>query len=114
MPKWQSGINRRRSVLALVGAAALLLALVLSACGSSSSSSSSGGSTGGGGSTEEEGGGGTSGSDVNIAVVTASTTQNAFQEMAWGAEAAAEHEGVNISSAGPNGGNSNPGGRQFQ
>src|ERR1700712_2879996 len=111
MPKWQSGINRRRSVLALVGAAALLLALVLSACGSSDSTSSS--STGGGGSTEE-GGGTTSGSDVNIAVVTASTTQNAFQEMAWGAEAAAEHEGVNISSAGPNGGNSNPGGRQFQ
>src|SRR5882762_10099103 len=100
MPIRQSGINRRRSVWALVGAAALLLALVISACGSSSSSSSSGGSTGGG---SEEGGSTTSGSDVHIAVVTASTTQNAFQEMAWGAEAAAEHEGVEISSSAPNG-----------
>jgi ribose transport system substrate-binding protein len=36
-------------------------------------------------------------------VVTASTTQNAFQEMAWGAEAAAEHEGVEISASAPNG-----------
>src|ERR1700712_1788558 len=113
MPKRQAGRNRRRSVWALVGAAALLLALVISACGSSSSSSSSGGSTGGGGGTEE-GGGQTSGSDVNIAVVTASTTQNAFQEMAWGAEAAAEHEGVNISAAAPNGGNPTEGGSQFQ
>jgi ABC-type sugar transport system substrate-binding protein len=112
MPKRQSGINRRRSVLALVGAAALLLALVLSACGSSSSSSSS--SSGGGGSTEEEGGSATSGSDVNIAVITASTTQNAFQEMAWGAEAAAEHEGVNISSAAPNGVNPTQEVSQFQ
>jgi len=111
MPNRQLGINRRRSVLALVGAAALLLALVLSACGSSSSSSSS--STGGGGSTEE-GGGGTSGSDVHIAVVTASTTQNAFQEMAYGAEAAAEHEGVNISAAAPNGVNPTQEVSQFQ
>jgi ribose transport system substrate-binding protein len=97
-------------VLALVGAAALLLALVLSACGSSDSTSSS--STGGGGT--EEGGGTTSGSDVNIAVVTASTTQNAFQEMAWGAEAAAEHEGVNISAAAPNGVNPTQEVSQFQ
>src|SRR5882757_8384847 len=99
MPIRQSGVKRRRSVWALVGAAALLLALVISACGSSGSSSSSG-STGGG---EEEGGSTTSGSDVHIAVVTASTTQNAFQEMAYGAEAAAEHEGVEISSSAPNG-----------
>ena len=98
MPIRQSGVKRRRSVWALVGAAALLLALVISACGSSGSSSSSG-STGGG----EEGGSTTSGSDVHIAVVTASTTQNAFQEMAYGAEAAAEHEGVEISSSAPNG-----------
>lgn len=114
MPKWQSGINRRRSVWALVGAAALLLALVISACGSSSSSSSSGGSTGGGGGSTEEGGSTTSGSDVHIAVVTASTTQNAFQEMAWGAEAAAEHEGVNITSSAPNGVNPTQEVSQFQ
>jgi ABC-type sugar transport system substrate-binding protein len=114
MPNRQLGINRRRSVLALVGAAALLLALVLSACGSSSSSSSSSTGGGGGGSTSEGGGGETSGSDVNIAVVTASTTQNAFQEMAWGAEAAAEHEGVNISAAAPNGVNPTEEVSQFQ
>jgi ribose transport system substrate-binding protein len=98
-------------VLALVGAMALLLALVLSACGSSSSSSSS--SSGGGGSTEE-GGSTTSGSEVHIAVVTASTTQNAFQEMAYGAEAAAEHEGVEISSSAPNGVNPTAEVSQFQ
>ncbi|MBN9622167.1 MAG: hypothetical protein J0H06_04310, partial [Actinobacteria bacterium] len=86
--------------MALVGAAALLLALVISACGSSGSSTS-GGSTGGGG--EEGGSGGKSGSEVHIAVVTASTTQNAFQEMTFGAEAAAEHEGVEISASAPNG-----------
>ncbi|HEX3737082.1 MAG TPA: sugar ABC transporter substrate-binding protein [Solirubrobacterales bacterium] len=93
----------------LVGAAALLLALVISACGSSSSSSSSGGSTGGGG---EEGS--TKASEVHIAVVTASTTQNAFQEMAYGAEAAAEHEGVEITSSAPNGVNPTEEVSQFQ
>jgi ABC-type sugar transport system substrate-binding protein len=111
MPNRQLGSNRRRSVLALVGAAALLLALVLSACGSSSSSSSS--STGGGGSTEE-GGSTKSGSEINIAVVSATTTQNAFQEMTYGAEAAAEHEGVNINASAPNGVNPTQEVGQFQ
>jgi ribose transport system substrate-binding protein len=106
MPIRQSGRKTRRSVLALFGAAALLLALILSACGSSSSSSSS--------SSGEEGGSTTSGSEINIAVVTASTTQNAFQEMAWGAEAAAAHEGVNISSSAPNGVNPTEEVSQFQ
>lgn len=109
MPIRQSVVKNRRSVLALAGAAALLLALVLSACGSSGSSSSSGG--GGGG---EEGGGTTSGSDVNIAVVSATTTQNAFEEMTWGAEAAAKHEGVNISASAPNGVNPTQEVSQFQ
>lgn len=103
MPIRQPGIKRRRSVWVLVGAAALLLALVISACGSSGSSSSTEATGGGGSTTEEEGGSGKSGSEVHIAVVTASTTQNAFQEMAYGAEAAAEHEGVEISSSAPNG-----------
>src|ERR1700761_2406351 len=110
MPNRQLGKNRRRSVWALVGAAALLLALVLSACGSSSSSSSS--STGGGGSTEE--GSSKSGSEINIAVVSATTTQNAFQEMTYGAEAAAEHEGVNINASAPNGVNPTQEVSQFQ
>jgi ribose transport system substrate-binding protein len=99
MPIRQSVVKRRRSVFALIGAAALLLALVLSACGSGSSTTSA--TSAGGG--EEGGGGGKSGSEVHIAVVTASTTQNAFQEMTYGAEAAAEHEGVEISASAPNG-----------
>jgi ABC-type sugar transport system substrate-binding protein len=110
MPIRQTGVKRRRSALVLVGAAALLLALVISACGSSSSSSSSGGSTGGGG----EEGSSTKASEVHIAVVTASTTQNAFQEMAYGAEAAAEHEGVEITSSAPNGVNPTQEVGQFQ
>lgn len=110
MPIRQSVVKRRRSLFAFAGAAALLLALVLSACGSSSSSSSS--SSGGGGG--EEGGSTTSGSDVHIAVVTASTTQNAFQEMAYGAEAAAEVEGVEISASAPNGVNPTEEVSQFQ
>jgi ribose transport system substrate-binding protein len=40
---------------------------------------------------------------VKLAVLTASTTQNAFQEMAYGAEAAAAHEGVQIAASAPNG-----------
>ncbi|MFT3864250.1 MAG: sugar ABC transporter substrate-binding protein [Solirubrobacterales bacterium] len=93
-----------------------MLALVLSACGSSGSSSSSESTSasGGGSTTEEEGESGKSGSEVHIAVVTASTTQNAFQEMAWGAEAAAEHEGVEITSSAPNGVNPTEEVNQFQ
>jgi ABC-type sugar transport system substrate-binding protein len=83
----------RRKCIALSSAVALLLALVLSACGSSSSSESGGG---GGGST-------TAGSDVDLALVTASTTQNVFQEITYGGEAAASREGVNLSVAAPNG-----------
>lgn len=101
MPIRQKGSSKRRRVFALSGLMALLLALVLSACGGSSSSSSSGG-------------GSSSGSDINLAVVTASTTQNAFQEMTWGAEAAAEHEGVNITASAPNGVNPPEEVSQFQ
>lgn len=102
MPKRRNGSSKRGRALVLIGLAALLAALVLSACGGGSSS---GGETGGGGETEAETGGGeeTSGSDINLAVVTASTTQNAFQEMTWGAEGAAKAEGVNINASAPNG-----------
>jgi ABC-type sugar transport system substrate-binding protein len=96
MPIRQSGSSRRRSVIALLGAAALLLALVLSACGSSSSSSSSSSGGEGGEST-------TSGSEVDLALVTASTTQNVFQEITYGGEAAAAKQGVNLSVSAPNG-----------
>ena len=73
--------------------AAVLTVLALSACGSSNNSSSGSSGTTSTAST----------SSIKLAVVTASTTQNAFQEMADGAEAAAEHEGVSISSSAPNG-----------
>jgi ribose transport system substrate-binding protein len=93
MPTRQSGSTRRRRTGALSVMAAVLAALALSACGSSNNNSTS---TSGTTAT-------TSSSSIKLAVVTASTTQNAFQEMADGAEAAAEHEGVSISSSAPNG-----------
>jgi ribose transport system substrate-binding protein len=86
-------VKSRRSAWAL-GAAALLLAIVISACGSSGSSSSGGGG---------KEGGGKSGSEVDLALVTASTTQNVFQEITYGGEAAAQKQGVNLSVSAPNG-----------
>ncbi|HEY2600721.1 MAG TPA: substrate-binding domain-containing protein [Thermoleophilaceae bacterium] len=81
-------------------AAAIVLAAAVSACGSSSSStSSSASSTSGGASTS-----GSSAKSVKLAMITASTTQNAFQEMADGAKAAADATpGVNLSESAPNG-----------
>ena len=52
---------------------------------------------------EDEGGGRKAAKDVSVAMITASTTQNAFQEMAFGAKAAAGIEGVKLNSAAPNG-----------
>src|ERR1700728_1886964 len=92
MPTRQSGSTRRRWTGAVGVVAAVLTVLALGACGSSNSSSGSSGTTAT-----------TSTSSIKLAVVTASTTQNAFQEMADGAEAAAEHEGVSMSSSAPNG-----------
>jgi len=93
MPTRQSGSTRRRWTGAVGVVAAVLTVLALSACGSSNNSSSGSSGTTSTAST----------SSIKLAVVTASTTQNAFQEMADGAEAAAEHEGVSISSSAPNG-----------
>lgn len=105
MPKRQNRSSKMGRGLVLIGLAALLAALVLSACGGGSSSGETGGGETGESTEAESGGGGeeTSGSDINLAVVTASTTQNAFQEMTWGAEGAAKMEGVNISASAPNG-----------
>jgi ABC-type sugar transport system substrate-binding protein len=97
--------------VALSCLAGMLLALMASSCGSSSSSSSSSSSAS---SSSASSGGGVSPSSVHIAVITASTTQNAFQEMAFGAEAAAAHEGVNISASAPNGVNPPQEVSQFQ
>jgi ABC-type sugar transport system substrate-binding protein len=106
MPTRQTGSSRTRWAGAWSCAGAVVVALVLSACGSSNSST---GST-----TSSSGSTGSSGSSIKLAVVTASTTQNAFQEMADGAEAAAEHEGVSISSSAPNGVNPTQEVSQFQ
>ena len=68
------------------------VALGLAACG--------GGSSGG---ADTAGGGKRAAKDVTLAMITATTTQNAFQEMAFGAKAAAGVEGVKLNSAAPNG-----------
>jgi ABC-type sugar transport system substrate-binding protein len=52
--------------------------------------------------------------DGNYAMITASTTQNAFIEMALGAKAAAGHLGVNLKEAAPNGVNPPVEVQQFQ
>jgi ABC-type sugar transport system substrate-binding protein len=77
-PSWLQALHPRR-------AAALAFAAALAACGGS--------------------GGGTavSHSDVKLATITASTTQNAFQEMANGSKAAAQQSGVSLSELAPNG-----------
>jgi ABC-type sugar transport system substrate-binding protein len=75
-------------------AAPVLAALVLgvAACGGSS-----------GGASTSSGGAKKAAKDVRLAMITATTTQNAFQEMAFGAKAAAGVEGVTLNSAAPNG-----------
>jgi ABC-type sugar transport system substrate-binding protein len=79
-------------------ALAALAALALAACGGDGGGASGTAAGGGGG-----GGDGKAAQDVTVAMITASTTQNAFQEMALGAKAAAAVEGVNLNSAAPNG-----------
>jgi len=74
----------------LVAATFAALALAVAACGGSGGSAS--GSDGG-----------KAAKDVTLAMITATTTQNAFQEMAFGAKAAAASEGVKLRSAAPNG-----------
>ena len=74
----------------LVAAIAAALALAVAACGGSGGSASGSGS-------------GKAAKDVTLAMITATTTQNAFQEMAFGAKAAAASEGVKLRSAAPNG-----------
>ena len=88
-----------RSPRAALLAAVMTIALAfgVAACGgsdSSSGSSSSGGSSAGGKKAAK---------DVTLAMITATTTQNAFQEMAFGAKAAAAAEGIKLNSAAPNG-----------
>ena len=91
-----SACSRSPGAVLAAGATVIALALGTAACGGGSSGSSDSSSTGG------AGGGGKAAKDVRLAMITASTTQNAFQEMVFGAKAAAAEEGVRLSSAAPN------------
>jgi len=75
--------------------AVLVLAAALAACGSSDNNSST--STGSAGATT------TAKKKANLAMITASSTQNAFNEMSFGAQVAAADKGVNLKEAAPNG-----------
>ncbi len=77
-----------RRATPLVAAIVLSASVVLAACG---------GASGGGGGTAA------SHTDVKLATITASTTQNAFQEMADGSKAAADQAGVSLTEQAPNG-----------
>jgi ABC-type sugar transport system substrate-binding protein len=77
--------------------AALVLAGAVTACGSDNNSSTSTSSGGGAASTT------TSKKKASLAMITASSTQNAFNEMAYGAQVAATDKGVNLKEAAPNG-----------
>jgi ABC-type sugar transport system substrate-binding protein len=92
-----SRTSRSPRAVAVAVAIAAAVAFGVAACGGddNSGSSSSGGS---GGSGQKK-----AAKDVTLAMITATTTQNAFQEMAFGAKAAAGVEGVKLNSAAPNG-----------
>jgi ribose transport system substrate-binding protein len=87
-------LSRSPRAALLAGVMAVALAFGVAACGGSDSSSSS--DSGGSGGKKDA-------KDVTLAMITATTTQNAFQEMAFGAKAAAGVEGVKLNSAAPNG-----------
>jgi ABC-type sugar transport system substrate-binding protein len=80
---------------AVAAAIAAAVAFGVAACG--------GGDSSGGGSDGGSGGQRKAAKDVTLAMITATTTQNAFQEMAFGAKAAAGVEGIRLNSAAPNG-----------
>jgi ABC-type sugar transport system substrate-binding protein len=89
-----SRTSRSPRAVAIATAIAVSVAVGVAACGGDdSSSSSSGGSSG-----QKK-----AAKDVTLAMITATTTQNAFQEMAFGAKAAAGVEGIKLNSAAPNG-----------
>src|SRR4051794_28379398 len=92
-----SSLHRSPRAALLAGVMAIALAFGVAACGGSDNSSGSGSS---GGSSP---GGKKSPKDVALAMITAATTQNAFQEMAFGAKAAAGAGGIKLNSPPPNG-----------
>ena len=88
-------MSSRTSRSPRAAAIAVAVAVGVAACG--------GGDNAGGGSGGDSGGQKKAAKDVTLAMITATTTQNAFQEMAFGAKAAAGIEGVKLNSAAPNG-----------
>ena len=74
-------------------ACALALAIAVAACGSSNKNNNA---SSGGTSTP-------SAKKPNLAMITASSTQNAFNEMTYGAQAAAKDKSANLKTAAPNG-----------
>jgi ABC-type sugar transport system substrate-binding protein len=87
--------TRSRCARAALALRAGAVALAVAACG--------GGDGGGSSAGAGDGGARKAADDVTLAMITATTTQNAFQEMAFGARAAAGVEGVRLNSAAPNG-----------
>jgi ABC-type sugar transport system substrate-binding protein len=83
----------RRPLVLVCTALALVLTMVLAACGSSDDDKASGGGSGGGKSAKS----------VKLAIVTATSTQNAMQEMDLGGKSAGSHDGITLQSAAPNG-----------
>jgi ABC-type sugar transport system substrate-binding protein len=77
--------------------AVLVLAVALTACGSDNDNSSGSTSSSGGGAST------TAKKKASLAMITASSTQNAFNEMAYGAQVAAKDTGSNLKEAAPNG-----------
>jgi ribose transport system substrate-binding protein len=76
----------------------LALAVAVAACGGSDDNGGGGGGGGSGGGAAKK-----DPKDVKLAMITATTTQNAFQEMALGAKAAGDAEGISLQEAAPNG-----------
>jgi ribose transport system substrate-binding protein len=82
---------------------AVAVAVAIAAAGAFGVAACGGGDSSGGSSDAGSGGQKKAAKDVTLAMITATTTQNAFQEMAFGAKAAAGIEGVKLNSAAPNG-----------
>src|SRR3954469_18265792 len=88
--------SRSPRVAMLAAVMAIAVAFAVAACGGSDNSSSSSSSGSGDGPKKAA-------KDVTLAMITATTAQNAFEEMAFGAKAAAGVEKIKLNSAAPNG-----------
>lgn len=90
-----SGWLSRRCVSGVI---AVLAATAVAACGSSSNNNSGGGTT----KPKPSSPTGSGGKTVHLAIIVADSTENAFQEMTYGAESSASHTpGVKLATAAP-------------